>query len=598
MEKDSIFTAPKRRVKFLRKLGTRSFLLTALFGLLLGGGAILLGYSIYSNNADEFYSSSAIRIGSCAADQVDKESAKTLRDAVMLLYYDNIDYDMKDDDEIYDMYQEIKKKGDALVMSSYLDCFEDVEETLREFRDATPENDYIYYVDYDPEQDNIVFIADIRDNIRSKDKDYFCPGSVWELEDKAFELMTSKEGKGYTVYSIGGGMVVTKLCEVVSEEGEELGYIGVDTFLSDVVSNKHRFLLFFFIFIGILDLLLSYVMMMILKHSIVRPVEKLEQGGHEFINRLGTEITSAPHYFANLGLYTGDEIENLWLTMADLEINIAVSMKTIKKMTSEKERAEAELALANQIQRSMLPSVFPAFPDRNEFDLYADMVPAKNVGGDLYDFFLIDEDHLALVIGDVSGKGITAALFMVMAKHLIKSQTMADGADPVKIFTAVNSMLMEENEAMLFVTAFLGILTLSTGHMVSANAGHEYPAVRRKDGLFYYEQDAHAMPLAIRKKNKFVEHELTLQPGDTLYLFTDGITEASNKDEEMFQKERLLEVLNENPDAGPRELDILVRQRVSEFVADAEQFDDMTTLCLKYYGPQVDLGDGSEGSQL
>lgn len=585
MEKDSIFTAPKRRVKFLRKLGTRSFLLTALFGLLLGGGAILLGYSIYSNNADEFYSSSAIRIGSCVADQVDKESAKTLRDAVMLLYYDNIDYDMKDDDEIYDMYQEIRKKGDALVSSSYMDCFEDVEETLREFRDATPENDYIYYVDYDPEQNNMVFITDIRDNIRSEDKDYFCPGSVWEVDDKAFELMTSKEGKGYTVYSIGGGMVVTKLCEVVSEEGEALGYIGVDTFLSDVVSNKHRFLFFFFIVIGILDLLLSYVMMMILKHSIVRPVEKLEQGGHEFINRLGTEITSAPHYFANLGLYTGDEIENLWLTMADLEINIAVSMKTIKKMTSEKERAEAELALANQIQRSMLPSVFPAFPDRNEFDLYADMVPAKNVGGDLYDFFLIDEDHLALVIGDVSGKGITAALFMVMAKHLIKSQTMADGADPVKIFTAVNSMLMEENEAMLFVTAFLGILTLSTGHMVSANAGHEYPAVRRKDGLFYYEEDAHAMPLAIRKKNKFVEHELTLQPGDTLYLFTDGITEASDKDEEMFQKERLLEVLNEDPDAGPRELDIRVRQRVSEFVADAEQFDDMTTLCLKYYGP-------------
>lgn len=585
MEKDSIFTAPKRRVKFLRKLGTRSFLLTALFGLLLGGGAILLGYSIYSNNADEFYSSSAIRIGSCVADQVDKESAKTLRDAVMLLYYDNIDYDMKDDDEIYDMYQEIRKKGDALVSSSYMDCFEDVEETLREFRDATPENDYIYYVDYDPEQNNMVFITDIRDNIRSEDKDYFCPGSVWEVDDKAFELMTSKEGKGYTVYSIGGGMVVTKLCEVVSEEGEALGYIGVDTFLSDVVSNKHRFLLFFFIVIGILDLLLSYVMMMILKHSIVRPVEKLEQGGHEFINRLGTEITSAPHFFANLGLYTGDEIENLWLTMADLEINIAVSMKTIKKMTSEKERAEAELALANQIQRSMLPSVFPAFPDRNEFDLYADMVPAKNVGGDLYDFFLIDEDHLALVIGDVSGKGITAALFMVMAKHLIKSQTMADGADPVKIFTAVNSMLMEENEAMLFVTAFLGILTLSTGHMVSANAGHEYPAVRRKDGLFYYEEDAHAMPLAIRKKNKFVEHELTLQPGDTLYLFTDGITEASDKDEEMFQKERLLEVLNEDPDAGPRELDIRVRQRVSEFVANAEQFDDMTTLCLKYYGP-------------
>ena len=591
MEKDSIFTAPKRRVKFLRKLGTRSFLLTALFGLLLGGGAILLGYSIYSNNADEFYSSSAIRIGSCVADQVDKESAKTLRDAVMLLYYDNIDYDMKDDDEIYDMYQEIKKKGDALVSSSYMDCFEDVEETLREFRDATPENDYIYYVDYDPEQNNMVFITDIRDNIRSKDKDYFCPGSVWEVDDKAFELMTNMEGKGYTVYSTGGGMVVTKLCEVVSEEGEELGYIGVDTFLSDVVSNKHRFLLFFFIVIGILDLLLSYVMMMILNRSIVKPVKKLEQGGHEFINRLGTEITSAPHYFANLGLYTGDEIENLWLTMADLEINIAVSMKTIKKMTSEKERAEAELALANQIQRSMLPSVFPAFPERKEFDLYADMVPAKNVGGDLYDFFLIDEDHLAIVIGDVSGKGITAALFMVMAKHLIKSQTMADGSDPVQIFEAVNQMLMEENEAMLFVTAFLGILTISTGYMVSANAGHEYPAVRRKDGLFYYEQDAHALPLAIRKNNKFVKHELTLQPGDTLYIFTDGITEASDKDEKMFQKERLLEVLNENPDAGPRELDIRVRQRVSEFVADAEQFDDMTTLCLKYFGPQKELVD-------
>lgn len=593
MEKDSIFTAPKKRVRILRKLGTRSFLLTALFGVLLGGGAILIGYFMYSNNADNFYASSAVRIGCCAAAQVDREDAKILRDAVMSVYNENMDDSREDDEDRDEMYHEIRKEADILVNSSCSDCFADVEELLRGFRDSTPENDYIYYVDYDPEHSNVVFITDIRDD--SENKDYFCPGTVWEIDDKAFELMTDVEGKGYTVYSTGGGMVVTKLCEIKDKDGESLGYIGVDTFLSDVVSNKHRFLLFYCIVIGILDLLLSYVMMMILNRSIVKPVKKLEQGGHEFINRLGTEITSAPHFFADLGLYTGDEIENLWLTMSDLEINIAVSMKTIKKMTSEKERAEAELALANRIQRSMLPSVFPAFPDRNEFDLYADMVPAKNVGGDLYDFFLIDEDHLALVIGDVSGKGITAALFMVMAKHLIKSQTMADGADPVKIFTAVNSMLVEENEAMLFVTAFLGILTLSTGRMVSANAGHEYPAVRRKDGLFYYEEDVHALPLATRMKSKIVEHELILQPGDTLYLFTDGITEASNKDEEMFQKERLLEVLNEEPDAGPRELDIRVRQRVTEFVGGAEQFDDMTTLCLKYYGPQVDLGDGVMG---
>jgi sigma-B regulation protein RsbU (phosphoserine phosphatase) len=292
----------------------------------------------------------------------------------------------------------------------------------------------------------------------------------------------------------------------------------------------------------------------------------------------------APYIFEPLGIRTSDEIEELWRSMSEMETDFRDTMLRLRQITAEKERMGAELTIATRIQEGTLPKDFPAFPDRTEFDIYASMYPAREVGGDLYDFFLIDEDHLAIVIGDVSGKGISAALFMVIAKTLIKNQTQSSGQDPAEVFANVNMKLLEINKAKKFVTAWMGILTISTGEVTYVNSGHEYPVVRRKGGNFEIEEGAHGAPLAASKRVKFRPGKFTLQPGDTIYMYTDGVSEANNAEGEMFGKDRLLDALNRTPDTEPRIIDEQMHEALASFVQDAPQFDDVTMLCMKYFG--------------
>lgn len=254
------------------------------------------------------------------------------------------------------------------------------------------------------------------------------------------------------------------------------------------------------------------------------------------------------------------------------------------KSEKEKERIGAELNVATQIQADMLPRIFPAFPDRKEFDIYASMTPAKEVGGDFYDFFLIDEDHLGLVMADVSGKGVPAALFMVIAKTLIKNRTQLGGS-PAEILKDVNEQLCEGNEAELFVTVWLAILEISTGKGIAANAGHEHPAVRRAGGAFEMVKYRHSPAVATMEGIRFREHTFELYPGDSLYVYTDGVTEATNKNNELFGEERTLLALNKNASSNAKEILTTVKSDIDTFVGDAVQFDDITMLCIDYFGP-------------
>ena len=254
-----------------------------------------------------------------------------------------------------------------------------------------------------------------------------------------------------------------------------------------------------------------------------------------------------------------------------------------KKAEQEKERIGAELNVATQIQADMLPRIFPAFPERNEFDLYASMNPAKEVGGDFYDFFLIDEDHIGLVMADVSGKGVPAALFMVIAKTLIKNRAQMGGS-PSEVLAYANDQLGEGNEAELFVTVWFAIIEISTGKGIAANAGHEHPAIRRKGGKFELVKYRHSPAVATIPGIAFKEHEFKLEPGDSLYVYTDGVTEATRSDNEMFGIDRMLESLNKNPDAVPEKMLETVRADIDGFVGNAPQFDDITMLGFKYMG--------------
>ena len=278
-----------------------------------------------------------------------------------------------------------------------------------------------------------------------------------------------------------------------------------------------------------------------------------------------------------------NEIGELTKDIIELTEEIDNYVDEIETITSEKQRIESELDMARRIQLSMMPNLFPPFPERKEFYLHAYVDPAREVGGDFYDYFFIDDDHLCLVIADVSGKGVPAALFMMAAKIILKSSAM-QGKSPAEILTATNRAICENNPQDMFVTVWLGVLELSTGNLTAVNAGHEYPAVKRADGRFEVIKTKHSLFIGGMDDVTYKEYELDLKPGDKIFVYTDGLPEATDSAGEMLGMDRMTDALNEYLDEKPRALIEGMRESVNKFVQDAEQFDDITMMCLEYAG--------------
>jgi sigma-B regulation protein RsbU (phosphoserine phosphatase) len=303
---------------------------------------------------------------------------------------------------------------------------------------------------------------------------------------------------------------------------------------------------------------------------------------------VGVERISGGDLNTKIQVNTGDEIQTLAEAFNAMTSSLTKYIADLTSVTAEKERIGAELNVATQIQRDMLPSIFPAFPDRQEFDIYATMDPAKEVGGDFYDFFMVDDTHLAVVMADVSGKGVPAALFMVIAKTIIKNQALT--GDPVdQVFDRANDQLCENNGEGLFVTAFMGLLDLKTGEFVYTNAGHNPPLLRRSGGTYEYLQMDPGFVLAGLDGMRYECSRLTLGKGDTLFLYTDGVTEALNPELELFGEDRLRAALN--ADAGRErsvaELLPYLRSVLDDYARGAEQADDITMLGLTYQGQET-----------
>lgn len=269
---------------------------------------------------------------------------------------------------------------------------------------------------------------------------------------------------------------------------------------------------------------------------------------------------------------------------ASLSDDINSTVSTLKAYIAEAAaRIDKELEFAKAIQTSVLPSVFPPYPKRKDFDIYASMRTAKEVGGDFYDFYLIDDDHLGFLIADVSGKGIPAAMFMMTSKTIIKGLAER-GMEVNDIFTSANDRLCEGNDADMFVTAWMGILELSTGRLCFGNAGHNPPLLCHKDGSFEYLHSKANLALAFMEDIEYQKHEIVLQKGDRLYLYTDGVTEATNGEIELYGEERLQLALNRNPEENVQERCENIIADIDAFVGDAEQFDDITMLSVIYKG--------------
>lgn len=282
-----------------------------------------------------------------------------------------------------------------------------------------------------------------------------------------------------------------------------------------------------------------------------------------------------------------DEVGDLAASFNQMTKSLRTYVDDLTRVTAKTERIGAELDVATRIQNDMLPSVFPPFPERRDFALYASMTPAREVGGDFYDFFMLDEDHLALVIADVSGKGVPAALFMMISMILIHDHAALQRS-PAETLRRINDIICSRNDECMFVTAWLGILELSSGRLTAANAGHEYPILRDPGEPFRTIKDRHGLAVGAMEGVNYTDYTLQLSTGSTLFLYTDGVAEAENSAHEQFGVSRILETLNVNGSDDPEVLLKAVHAAADAFVGDAPQFDDFTMLGLTWYGPADD----------
>ena len=389
--------------------------------------------------------------------------------------------------------------------------------------------------------------------------------SILKGETQLHNFMYSR--KGYT----------TSVYPVEDADSGVVAIVGVVKNMDLLTSAKNSYICQIILIEALIAILSGVVWVVYMRRRIVVPVQQLSEAALNMVEHL--EDGNSPE----LVVKHDDELRELADSFATMYREVGAYIAKLETVTAEKERIGAELDVAAKIQSSMLPCIFPAFPDRNEFDIYATMDPAKEVGGDFYDFFMVDADHLAFVVADVSGKGVPAALFMVIGKTLIKDHTGLHD-DLGEVFTEVNNILCASNSEEMFITAFEGVLNLKTGELRYVNAGHEIPFLCRKGGVFEPYKVRAGFVLAGMQGIRYRAGSIQLEPGDKVFQYSDGIPEAINSEKAPYGMKRLESVLAKNSEKAPSELLPLVKADVDAFVGDADQFDDITMLCIEFKG--------------
>ena len=558
-------------------LSAKMFHTILMFSVVLSAAAIGFGFYLYVRSTNEHYSSTAFNIASTSEVLFTEEDGNRYADKVLRIY-ETADSRNKADDPDQPEYL-------ALYDNVESDLYVRIRESMKLIKEYN-EVSSIYVAAYDTKTDRLVYIID---------SDYgtptYRPPGYWEKVSAAESSQYNK--------------VLYK--PFVSEKTEKYGYIlsswnvitadqryivmsFTDIDLNKVAAESREFFWQYCLILLVLTIAIDILIVQKMKRNVVVPITQLNQAARNYIAGSDSDLAEAS-YFEDCTVHTGDELESLSLIFTEMEKDIHSSIRRIEEVTSENERIGTELNIASQIQEGMLPSIFPPFPERTEFDIFAAMYTAKEVGGDFYDFFMIDDDHLAMIIADVSGKGIPAALFMMASNILIRNICSLGEPDPAAILASVNNYIIDNNPVEMFVTVWLGILEISTGVIKAANAGHEYPCLMRKDGHFEMLKDKHGLVIGGMREAEYTSYEIQMYPGDAIYVYTDGVTEATDSRNEMFGKDRMLAALNMEPEECIQKLCTNVKESIDEFVLDAPQFDDITMLGLRYYGETVNMNE-------
>lgn len=530
-----------KQKKFIRfSLGLKTALGIVFIASVLSAVAIIFGYRTYKKALDDQLIQTAFNLAETIAAEVEPAS---------------IDY-----------YLETGKEDEAYW------------ETRKHLINIQESNDIVYAVVTKPTQEGFYYIYDTDQSDEAfslGDFQEYYPGDF--LDNK--QNFLSGYGIKPIITNYEFGWLLSALVPIKDDGGIMRGYVNVDLSMNEIKAMERSFLIKLAGILISLTLILTILLLAATRKILVIPINRLASAAGDFVRRKEREEgTSNILYLPELD--TGDELGHLYRSIRQMEADIYNYIDNLTAVTAEKERIGAELNVAKHIQASMLPCVFPAFPERKELDIYATMTPAKEVGGDFYDFFFVDDDKLAMVMADVSGKGVPAALFMVIAKTLLKNIAQA-GHSPKEVLEKVNNELCVNNEAEMFVTVWLGILQISTGKLICANAGHEYPVLKKAGGDYELIKDKHGFVLAGMEGSRYKEYELQIEPGDRLFLYTDGVVEATNAGNELYGTDRMLKALNSNRDENCETLLKRVKEDIDNFVGEAAQFDDITMLSFE-----------------
>nr|WP_297704578.1 SpoIIE family protein phosphatase [uncultured Butyrivibrio sp.] len=548
-------------------LGFKSVVIVLLMIALLGSILGTITAIVFGMTTDTEYENKVTDMAHTVAVSVDGDAIKIMRDHILDIY-DSVDEKVG------------SEKMGTPEFDSYIANFEEVKDMpefsseLKKLQLLNSANDvesvYIIYVH--PKDKITLYVVDGSDDACN-------PGTFDPLYEVNYGVLEDPE-RGFPAYITNTpeyGWLVSAAYPIHDSEGNVVAYGIADISMNKIKAKIIAFRILMTVVTIIIGVILATVYILAIKRAVVQPINKLSDAAISYIQDNNENV------FSELDITTGDEIENLSNAMKKMEGDIKEYIANLTAVTAEKERIGAELNVATKIQADMLPRIFPVFTGKKEYELFASMNPAKEVGGDFYDFFIIDNDHLGLVVADVSGKGVPAALFMVIAKTLIKNRALMGGT-PAEILAYANNQLCEGNDAELFVTVWLAIIDVKTGKGIAANAGHEHPAIKRAGGEFELSIYKHSVAVATMEGVKFREHEFELHPGDTLFCYTDGVTEATDANNVLFGNDRLLAALNKEPDASAEQICKNVKRSIDAFVGDAPQFDDITMLCVMYKG--------------
>lgn len=527
----------KRKKPFIYHLRLQSKLILGLvmMALLLMVLLVPILASIYQKRMEEHFTNLVLNQATAATLLIDGDKIQTYNETNQIDHY----------------YEEIEK---------YLSTSQQ-QLNLKSFYVIIPQENEIVYIWKAGEETSS--LGD-RESYDKETKDVIASA----LENGKSMVVWSENNESH--HSIASGYVT-----ILDSQGKPAGLVGVDISLEKINNQVNYLIRTTFLVILAVLVISVFVYYFYVRRILMKPLDIL----YESTQKIGKENLNSLQNFS-IDIHTHDELENLGESFCFMTKQLQEYMENFAQVTVEKERIEAELDIAAKIQSDMLPNHFPLFPERFEFDVFASMTPAKEVGGDFYDLFLVDDDHLALVIADVSGKGVPAALFMMTSKTLLKNALQSKL--PIKnVLETVNNQLCENNKSEMFVTVWIGLYEISSGKLIAANAGHEYPALRKSNGKFELIKDRHGLVLGGIENIKYREYELLLKPGDTLFVYTDGVVEATEANLELYGSDRMLEALNQDPNATPQTLLENVHKSIKQFTQEMAQFDDITMLCLK-----------------